>query len=61
MKKLILALTVVTVLASCGGNSSTTETTCDTCTVKVDSIKAVVDTTKTVDTTKVVDTTKKGK
>ena len=60
MKKVILALAVVTVLASCGGSTTGTESTCDTCVVKTDST-VVVDTTKTVDTTKVVDTTKKVK
>jgi ABC-type glycerol-3-phosphate transport system substrate-binding protein len=61
MKKVILALAVVTVLASCGGSTTGTESTCDTCVVKTDST-VVVDTTKTtVDTTKVVDSTKEVK
>jgi ABC-type enterochelin transport system substrate-binding protein len=60
MKKVILALAVVAVLASCGGDSTETQTTCDTCAVVVDSTKAI-DTTKAVDTTKVVDSTKEVK
>jgi len=60
MKKVILALAVVTVLVSCGGSATGTESTCDTCVVKTDST-VVVDTTKTVDTTKVVDSTKEVK
>lgn len=50
MKKVILALGVVTVMASCGGSSETKE-------VSTDSTTVVVDSTKTVDST-LVDTTR---
>jgi len=55
MKKVFLALTVATVLASCGGSTTGTESTCDTCVVKTDSTVVVIDTTKVVDTTKTVE------
>jgi hypothetical protein len=53
MKKVFLAIGVVTLLASCGGNATKTEaTTTDSTAVSVDSTKVLVDTTK-VDTTSV--------
>ena len=61
MKKVILALAVVTVLASCGGSTETTPSTCDTCVVKSDSTVVSADSTKTVDSTKVVDSVKEVK
>ena len=50
MKKVITAVTVTLVLASCGGSSTTEVTTTDSTTVKTDTTAVAVDTTKTVDT-----------
>jgi outer membrane lipopolysaccharide assembly protein LptE/RlpB len=53
MKKVFLAIGVVTLLASCGGNATKTEEVkSDSTVVSVDSTHASVDTTK-VDTTSV--------
>jgi hypothetical protein len=62
MKKVILALAVVSVtFAACNNSGSDNAAKADSTKTKVDSSKAVVDTTaKAVDTTKkMVDTTKK--
>lgn len=53
MKKVFLAIAVVTLLASCGGNATKTEETkVDSTAVSTDTTKMVVDSTK-VDTTSV--------
>ena len=60
MKKVLFALGVVTVLASCGGSTTETEVKSDSTTCVKDSTKACCDSTK-VDSTKVVDTVKEVK
>lgn len=53
MKKTILALSVVALLASCTNSSTETKSTCDTCVVKTDSTKISTDSTAKKDTVKV--------
>ena len=59
MRKTILALSVVALLASCTNSSTETKSTCDTCVVKTDSTKISTDSTKiSTDSTAKKDTVK---
>ena len=62
-KVTFVALSIFTaVLTSCGGSTSTTPTTCDTCVVVTDTTKVSDSTAVKVDTSKVAaDTAKAGK